>query len=175
MDLKIKSLNLFSARNRLSNRFNSKIKDRYEAINLTMCPKGENEKYNKKECIERQCTSCNSDMLVNHFEDLLRLHGGETIEFSKWENIKTKNKHGKDVNKIMLVRKKKLLNDLVIELSKEVSDLSHHLFVARWQQKAFSSLVKELPVNWVVLDLDFAENYSCVNQNEIQSAYWGHK
>lgn len=63
---------------------------------------------------------------------------------------------------------------MVIELSKEVSDLSHHLFVARWQQKAFSSLAKELPVNWVVLNLDFAENYSCENQNEIQSAYWGH-
>jgi len=31
---------------------------------------------------------------------------------------------------------------------------------------------KKVPSNWVVFVMDFAENYACAYQDEIQSAYW---
>lgn len=63
---------------------------------------------------------------------------------------------------------------MVIELVEELVTAAKHLFQAKWQHRQFSTLLNNLPLGWVVLNMDFAENYVCVSQNEIQSAHWGH-
>ena len=73
-----------------------------------------------------------------------------------------------------MVEKKVELQVMVEELLNEVHTLSMHLFTARWQQLQFTCLLKNLKPGFVVLNMDFAKNYACVAQQEIQSAHWGH-
>ena len=58
------------------------------------------------------------------------------------------------------------------ELIAELENFSAHLFVAKWQQVQFTRLIKSPPERSVILVMDFSENYTCLAQNEVQSAHW---
>lgn len=75
----------------------------------------------------------------------------------------------------MMVKHRASLNDMVIETMDELSSLAKHLFNAKWQQNQFSVLLKDILKDWIVLNIDFSENYSCVSQHEIQTAHWYHE
>ena len=47
-------------------------------------------------------------------------------------------------------------------------------FRALWQHTVFEAHIKELPIplGKVIMVLDFAENFACFGQNEVQAAYW---
>ena len=47
-------------------------------------------------------------------------------------------------------------------------------FRAHWQHSIIDSHIKELPIplGKVIMVLDFAENFACFGQNEVQAAYW---
>jgi len=61
---------------------------------------------------------------------------------------------------------------LVNELCEELETFSFHLFHAKWQYDQFSMISRNMPSKWVVFVMDFAENYACAYQDEIQSAHW---
>ncbi|CAC5385885.1 unnamed protein product [Mytilus coruscus] len=126
-------------------------------------------------CINRECNDCQTDLFMAHLQPLLQDYGNQIVEYTRWETSKFRNKHGKDVSRVMMVKHKKRLQDIVFETMEELSKLSRHLFNARWQQLQFSTIIKDIPVNWVILNLDFAENYACVSQMEIQTAHWYHQ
>ena len=52
--------------------------------------------------------------------------------------------------------------------------MSGHLFRANWQHKQFEKIqtAKPFPPETVAVVMDFAENYSCTFQDEVQSAHW---
>jgi hypothetical protein len=93
--------------------------------------------------------------------------------YTKWERVKKIHKN-KEVAQVMPVVHRESATAVVIEISKELSSLAEHLFVASWQQSQFSNLLKDIPPSWVVLNMDFSENYTCTMQQEVQSAHWGH-
>ena len=65
--------------------------------------------------------------------------------------------------------------DVIInDLQKDLESFSLHLFTASWQSRQYYSIAKNPPKGWVVMVYDFAENYSCRYQDEIQSVHWGH-
>ncbi|MES9901055.1 MAG: hypothetical protein ABW168_00060 [Sedimenticola sp.] len=171
IDLKLRTLNNFSDKVKKPE---MKIRDRYQAVNITMCDKGEN-KFHKIDCINRQCGDCQTDLLMAHLQPLLQEHGNETVEFAKWEKAKTKSRQGKEVSKVFMVKHRVKLCDMIIEAMEDLSIMARHLFNAKWQQLQFSGLIKNIPTNWVVLNLDFAENYACISQMEIQTAHWFHQ
>lgn len=72
----------------------------------------------------------------------------------------------------MLLNHNGSVQDFINELCAEVEKLAKHLFVAKWQYKQFTQLKKQVPRNWLVMVADFAENYRCIHQDEIQSAYY---
>ncbi len=45
---------------------------------------------------------------------------------------------------------------------------------AKWQTSQSSNVTKNIPNGWVIMMLDFAENFVCTYQDEIQSAQWYH-
>ena len=169
VDLKLRALNNFATKVRKPEQ---KVHDRYEALNITLCSKEENQKFHRLECINRQCENCSTDLFLAHLQPLLEEHGGESIEYAKWEHVRRLNKHGKNVSRVMMAKHRESLNHMVIETMGELSSLAKHLFNAKWQQNQFSTLIKDIPKDSVVLNLDFAENYSCVSQHEIQTAHW---
>ena len=77
----------------------------------------------------------------------------------------------------MLVRNQGTLQELVQELKPEVTFLAQHLFRADWQSKQFEAMRKSrpFPARTVGMVLDFAENFTCTHQDEVQAAHWHHE
>ena len=66
--------------------------------------------------------------------------------------------------------------DCVKSLQKKLPMFKEHTYIKRIQAKEFKmerESVKDDP-NKVVIQIDFAENFTTKTQNEIQSAYWSH-
>jgi hypothetical protein len=62
------------------------------------------------------------------------------------------------------------------ELEKQVPYFLNHTYVKRCQANAFSQEKESVRSNpgKIVIEVDFAENYTAKSQNEIQSAYWSY-
>ena len=68
------------------------------------------------------------------------------------------------------------MDDLFKELKAETTFLAGHLYRANWQFQQFDSLrrMTPFPQNTVCMVLDFAENFTCTYQDEVQAAHWHH-
>ncbi|XP_070549829.1 uncharacterized protein [Ptychodera flava] len=170
--LMLRAVNSAAAR---YNFFEVKVKDKYDLVNLTLC---EREHGNHSiECVERLCTSCGVKNLEKRFETLINKHGEENMSWLTWE-VQKSNVTVDGVAKVrsrkVIAQKINTLNSLVQQLIHDADSLAKHLFVASWQHRQYSNLTRSvpLPANTVVMVLDFAQNYNCINQDEIQSAHW---
>lgn len=142
--------------------------DKNTCVALILCPKN-GEEYNLR-CIDRACTQCSSKDLENKIQPLLEL---EEITWQSWDLVQYENhKTGKKSSKRELVEKSDSPEAFINLFIKEVTFLAVHLFEARWQQVQFSKLSKSVKKNQVMLTADFAENFTCFSQNEIQGAHW---
>lgn len=66
------------------------------------------------------------------------------------------------------------VTDLLTELADEVVPLAGHLGVAMWQYHQFRQLRTNLLPNHLLTLMDFAENYLCEFQKEVQAAHWSY-
>ncbi|XP_072025409.1 uncharacterized protein [Amphiura filiformis] len=148
-----------------------KVKNKYELIGLSMCPKNDGDNYAKPDCINRSCPECGTEKLRNRFTPLIAAHGDSMVQWRKWA-LQTYEHNGKTKAKKVLITQRKTISELVEELLNETETLAKHVFVANWQQDMFTEISTKLPQNWALLVLDFAENYGCLSQDEIQSAHW---
>ncbi|XP_022107155.1 uncharacterized protein LOC110988172 [Acanthaster planci] len=144
-----------------------------ELSSITLCQKGKDQKYNNKACIERKCQHCGVTKMREHFEGL---DTRKEVEWSKWMKVKEEKITKK--GKMLLTKKVRQLQhgttaELLKELEKELHTIPEHLFCKSWQQNQFSKLTSQkLPKGWCVMVLDFAENYACKTQDEVQAAHW---
>ncbi|XP_035824226.1 uncharacterized protein LOC118477139 [Aplysia californica] len=117
-------------------------------------------------CIERQCPNCGVNSLIQsikgNIEDLTVVR-----KWSKWEKSE---KASKD-----LVFHESPLSEILSLLEKSVHEIAKHLKVAEWQRKQYQSLKFSLPRGHAMCTVDFAENYLCKFQNEVQSAHWSYR
>ena len=58
------------------------------------------------------------------------------------------------------------------DFKKDVSKLAYHLFTAEWQQEQFKCCIDNMGDDEAVLSMDFAEDYACHYQNEVQAGYF---
>ena len=73
------------------------------------------------------------------------------------------------------VKKTCSVKDLVAALKADLESLGSHLHNASWQFAQFKCLKENLPGNNILMVLEFAKNYCCQYQDEIQSAHWHHR
>lgn len=64
------------------------------------------------------------------------------------------------------------MSDFLEKLTLQGQEFSEHVQRVRKQHKECLNIKQNLPLNEVVLNMDFAENYACKSVEEIQSAYW---
>ena len=64
----------------------SKVRNRYNAVSLTMCPKLPSEKYHNIDCIKRNCQHCGVYKLRDYFGDAVAASRDEEISFYMWVN-----------------------------------------------------------------------------------------
>ncbi|KAK6192316.1 hypothetical protein SNE40_003804 [Patella caerulea] len=131
-----------------------------------MCPVEVGD-YNKRVCVERKCEECGTHKLKSL---LYQVEQKDTVSWQLWDSVKHENGTRKE-----LVTESGSGEQFSAEFLKEVEALSLHLHNAKWEHSQFTNLTsKALPKGWVVMVLDFGQNYTCINQDEAQSAHWFH-
>ena len=86
---------------------------------------------------------------------------------------KERKKHEmKGVKKIQKVLKEGTVDDLLEDLEVQLPSFLEHVFVKRQQARIFKEKIEHLTEEEAVVQVDFAENFSCKYQGEVQSAHW---
>ena len=140
------------------------LQDHYRLAHVTLCVKGDDEEFHKKACIERKCSRCGVENIDELYGPILDDNGETPCTWKRWVASKETNPK---TDKLITVKK-------LEPQSGNVKPLAQHLFTASWQQKQFSAISKHPPNDAVVQVLDFAENYTCPYQREIQRVHWHH-
>lgn len=91
--------------------------------------------------------------------------------------IKTKKEHGKSTSKKTIKKTKKVckegsLEEAIQTLEDKMPSILEHVYVKRKQSNFFEDKKANLKSNKAIVQVDFAENYSCRYQDEVQSAHW---
>ena len=98
------------------------------------------------------------------------------VEWSQWERVsqteKGKNGKTKAVKKMVRVLKEGTLEEALQALESKIPFFLEHVFIQRKQSSYFEERITQLKSNEAVVQVDFAENYTCQYQDEIQAAHW---
>ena len=113
--------------------------------------------------------SCDVSLRENRFQECLEVCG--FVTWQKWET-QAYIHDGKQNSQKVLATKTGTFRSMFQVLLVETALLTKHLITASWQQGQFTMIRGKLPDNWSIFVLDFADNYACISQDEIQSAHW---
>ena len=119
----------------------------------------------RKECMLNRCSDCPGTVPLKRFlEEKLeeRYDEGDTIKFKKWVSTDRSTLESEELD----------FEEFVEEVVTLLSELKAHHYVAQHQSKYFKDVKNPLGVNECVIVLDFAENYSFIVQDAIQSFHW---
>lgn len=147
----------------------------------TMCPPINGQLSLK--CIQRKCTHCSVDAIRKHYLPLMQKdHNRVTVhKFDQWQNVSVevigKDLEGNHVKK-QVKRLKRVthnvdnVSQIVQLLMSDMEEYSAHKFRADWQKSQFEHLKANMPPKSTVIVVDFAMNYTCFLQDEVQSYHW---
>lgn len=137
--------------------------DKYDICKITLCD--HEGKYPRIACVDRKCSSCGVGRVKSMLTKAL---GTRQLRWRKWCQMEYPD------GKTRIGRKwfHGTGKELATELAQELLPFSQHLFQARWQQDQFYKVINNLPLQAVVLVMDYAENYSVSTQHEVQGGHW---
>ena len=99
-----------------------------------------------------------------------------SYSYEEWQkvkvNIKTRSGEEKVKEKMKVVSKTKTKLDFETCFKKEILAFREHVKRIKNQFAVQRNLKENLPANHIYIHMDFAEDYRCRSQEEIQSAYW---
>ena len=130
----------------------------------------------KISCALRDCTDCGVENLRQKLLDL----NSELIQdkrkrflIKKWE---TKRERIGDKYRIYMHWKHDRLTsrELVDRYVKDLSPMASHSFFAAWNFHQYLVCKNNLEKGQVVVVHDYAQNYLCIHQHEIQAMHWSH-
>ena len=124
-------------------------------------------------CYDRKCGDCGVQVVHDKIYCNLTADTDTPVRWSQWEMVSNTNGKGKRKD---LVEKHGTLDQLISLILKELVTFSRHLFVFRWQHQQFrnAKLSVSAHPSVAVAICDFAENFTCHHQDEVQSAHWGY-
>ena len=122
------------------------------------------------DCLKRKCQSCSPmtalEILVGGWLD-----SEETLSYYVWDYVKEKVKD-KEITKMKKVLRCEDRVSALSSLSKRLMNFPLHLTNAVRQLSAYKHCKDGLKENEVVCVIDFAENFTCRQYAEAQSAYY---
>ena len=131
-----------------------------------------------EECMLARCQNCATYIWLDEItESCDESCLCEKATWNQWERVEVtvpgkKNKPPKVVKKTKKVCKEGTINDVFISLRSKLPNFLEHVFVKRKQSSYFEERKSNLQVEEAIVQVDFAENYSCKHQDEIQSPHW---
>ena len=157
VDLKLKRLNI-----ELRSAGFQTITDRYRLSDETIC------KDSSVACIDRKCPKCGVHAIDKKVKEFLANNGTKQVSWKQWGQVE----YAAKKKRVCFQTKTGSCEELVTCLKSELVSFPCHLFEAQWQQKQFATVSQSPPPFTVVTVLDFAENFTCAMQSEVQSAHW---
>ena len=112
-------------------------------------------------CMFGKCECCTEKF--NFTFDVLFEHYKTQISWYQWESVN---------QRIVKEKKAGTVEDCVNVLKQLTSNFLFHAYVKRQQSLFFEQTKSSLNKNTVAIQVDFSENFTFKQQNEIQSAHW---
>lgn len=113
----------------------------------------------KEKCMTSECEACLD------VSDILPLRGFDTTVKTDWKQWQTVD------GRCHVVNVTGTLQDLIKEIMKQTPKFKYHTFAKNEQSKFFKQKVSDSTDSEIVLQVDFAENFAILQQDEIQSAH----
>jgi len=124
-------------------------------------------------CLERKCSKCEKlkDPLKSYFENWLQDITNIPIKYHQWEKIKEPYKD-QLISKLKKVEVTKAKWEIFYELCELLEEFAFHIYNNVGQLSAFEKCKHTLNEEQLVVVVDFAENYTCMDFAEGQSSYY---
>ncbi|MES9883292.1 MAG: hypothetical protein ABW185_20700 [Sedimenticola sp.] len=124
----------------------------------------------------RITTMTNPDSLVKQHTDdeiLTRIQESDkaNIEYTEWKRVDVEHK-GKVTKRMQIVKSETTKEHFSEIMQNDLKEFRHHNERVKCQYEAVKQLKENLPQNHAICQMDFAENYSCGQADEVQSAYF---
>ena len=95
----------------------------------------------------------------------------DEITFGQWKRVVVEEK-GKKKMVMRIVSCTMKRDEFLKFMEEQIKDFTQHVYRVRRQYEECLNIKQNLPKDEVIIQMDFAENYSCKGVDEIQSAYW---
>ncbi|ESO10181.1 hypothetical protein HELRODRAFT_168053 [Helobdella robusta] len=151
--------------------YHQNIKLMLESVPLNHCYKFWLEKLvcniNSRECMLHRCEECPGKLSVENnlraiFEEAV-ISIDNTISFYQWFH---------DDNRSSLISVQDTVDSFIERFSQKLDELSSHHYISKEQSKYLSDSKENLKNLECIALMDFAENYSVILQDAIQSHHW---
>jgi len=122
----------------------------------------------EKDCYFRRCQTCinkKDDLKTKLMQENIILQNREVIQYRKWTST-----DGTDFR-----TEEKETAEFLDYVSKEIENLLKHYYITNNQQGYLTGLKNNLQQHEIIVWGDFAENYSPIIQDAIQSEYFNNK
>lgn len=114
------------------------------------------------------CNSTVCDVCCGNAETFI----GELFEGDELDDEITITQWAQDVYQLKLKSEIKDLASCIKDFTDRFIDYKHHIFVKKSQSSLFYQARESSTIETAVIQVDFAENFKCISQNEVQSAYF---
>ena len=133
----------------------------------------------KIDCAIRHCDECSIEKLKDKLTDLnAQLLTDQRKHFlvKQWETKREKIPGSDKYRSFMHWRHDRLsYKDLIEKYVKLITPISAHSFLAAWNFHQYLVCKNNLETGQVLFVHDYAQNYLCKHQHEIQALHWSHK
>lgn len=116
-----------------------------------------------EKCMTNVCNECDDKILEILPKDPQEL--SENVTYKQWCDVE---------GRLKVMVNEETVEDACTELQNQLPIYKKHCFVKKVQGEYFEKKKLNLSEDDIVIQIDFAENYSNVAQDEIQSAHWTH-
>lgn len=108
------------------------------------------------------CDGCTTKLLELLNDIVPEDDSNQETSWIQWLDVDGRQRQGKETGSF---------KDLVENVCQNFNAYKTHCYVKRVQEKYFKS---KIDPNTVILQVDFSENFSIINQDEIKAAHWSH-
>ncbi|CAF1437694.1 unnamed protein product [Rotaria sordida] len=116
-------------------------------------------------CMFSNCSQCSNNFKMKIQDQMI-----DQFVIIKWSLWST-SKEGRTVK----IDYEGTVQNCINILQTKINPFLFHVFIKRQQSNFFEMLKKDVTDKKCLLQVDYAENYSIIEQNEIQSAHWSRK
>lgn len=146
-----------------------------DLLQIILCPKSDESRFYKRECIDGTCNTCGATKLEavkDHYQDISPT---EQFHWGHWEKLNNVVGSNKKILRIKTGTRDEMLQELIEQDVKRPSKgttFPQHLHTALWQQRQFNIMKENLPEKSLLRVMDFAKNREVRYQTEIKAAFY---